>query len=87
MYILSNERMGLSFTIAAGPRQHSQSHACPAGLKITFYSLSFETPPTWRARSMEQGGGVTPPCTGLPFRRLYDSPEPVLDLLPGTLLH
>jgi hypothetical protein len=46
--ILSNERMGLSFTIAAGPRQRSHSRVW---LMTTFYCLRFETCPTWRARS------------------------------------
>jgi hypothetical protein len=35
---LCDERTGLSFTIAAGPRQR------------IFYCLRLETPPTWRAR-------------------------------------
>jgi hypothetical protein len=43
--MLSDERMGLSFTIAAGPRQHSHSQIRVS----TFYYLRFETPPTWRA--------------------------------------
>jgi hypothetical protein len=34
-----------------------------------FYSLRFETPPTWR-EPQEQGGPIIPPSTGLPFRRL-----------------
>jgi hypothetical protein len=39
--------MGLSFTIAVGPRQRSHSQV----LVTTFYCLRFETLPTWRARS------------------------------------
>jgi hypothetical protein len=42
--------MGLCFTIAAGPRQHSHSQVWVSGLMTTFYFLRFETPPTWRAR-------------------------------------
>jgi hypothetical protein len=44
--------MGLSFTIAAGPRQRSQfADPNPTELMTTFYCLRFETPQTWRARS------------------------------------
>jgi hypothetical protein len=47
----------------------------PAGLMTIFYCLSFETPPTWRARSpylypQKQGGPDIPPGTGFPFRSL-----------------
>jgi hypothetical protein len=50
--IHSDERMGLSFTIAAGPRQRTHSQVrVPAGLMTTFYRLRFETPPNRRARS------------------------------------
>jgi hypothetical protein len=42
--------MGLSFTIAAGPRQRSQSQVQVPRTHI-FYCLKFETPPTWRATS------------------------------------
>jgi hypothetical protein len=68
----------------------SFSGLSPAGLIITFYSLMFETPPTCRASPriyipQEQGGPVTPPGTGFPFRRLlrlaglpwdYSNPPP-----------
>jgi hypothetical protein len=42
---------------------------------IPYLTVSFETPPTWRARSpysypQEQGGSVICPDTGFPFRRL-----------------
>jgi hypothetical protein len=44
--------MGLSFTTAAGPHQGSHSQVpSPAGHMTIFYSLRFETPSTWRARS------------------------------------
>jgi hypothetical protein len=41
----------------------------------TFYCLTFESPPTWGARSPylyppEQGSPFIPPGTGFPFRRL-----------------
>jgi hypothetical protein len=50
--MLSDERLGLSFTIAAAPRQSSHSQVpSPAGLMTTFYFLRFEAPTTWRARS------------------------------------
>jgi hypothetical protein len=40
-----------------------------------YFTVSFETPPTWRARSpylspQEQGGQVIPPGTRFPFLRL-----------------
>jgi hypothetical protein len=44
---LSDERMGLPLTIAAGPRQQSFLGLSPARLMTIFYSLRFETP-TWR---------------------------------------
>jgi hypothetical protein len=40
--------MGLSFTIAAGPRQCSYSRA---RVMTIFYCLRFETHPAWKARS------------------------------------
>jgi hypothetical protein len=40
--------MGLSFTIACGPRQRSHSRV---RIMTIFYCLRFETPQTWRARS------------------------------------
>jgi hypothetical protein len=47
--------MGLSFTIAAGPRQRR-------GLMTTFHCLRFETPPNCRARYPY----LYPPETGCP---------------------
>jgi hypothetical protein len=42
--VLSNERMGLSFTIAAGPRKRSPSRGpSPVELTTTFYCIRFET--------------------------------------------
>jgi hypothetical protein len=40
---LSDERTGLSFTVAAGPHQHSFSGPSPLGLATIFYCLRFET--------------------------------------------
>jgi hypothetical protein len=63
---LSNERTGLSFTIAAGPRQRSHSRArIPRDSITMFYRLRLETPPTWRATSpylypQEQSDPVMP---------------------------
>jgi hypothetical protein len=44
---LSDERTGLSYTIAAGPRQHSHSRvgSIPVGLATIFYCLRFEISP------------------------------------------
>jgi hypothetical protein len=68
---LSDERTGLSFTISAGPRERSHSR-----VRIPlFYYIRFETPPTWRARSLylhPPGAGWPSytPGTEFPFRRL-----------------
>jgi hypothetical protein len=40
----------------------AQSFLDPAGLMITFYCLRFETPPTWRAKSLY----LYPAGTGCP---------------------
>jgi hypothetical protein len=73
--ILSDERMGLSFTIAAGPSQRSHSQVRVPWASWLLLCLRFETPPTWRARSLtyipqEQGGPVIPPGTGVLFSSL-----------------
>jgi hypothetical protein len=52
--------MGLSFTIIAGPRQRSHSQIRVPRDSDIFYSLRFETPPTWKARSLY----LYPPGTG-----------------------
>jgi hypothetical protein len=69
-YTLSDERMGLLFTIAAGPRHRTHS-------LTTFYCLMFETPPTWRARfpylyTQEQGGQLYPQALGSLFVASYE---------------
>jgi hypothetical protein len=58
---ITDERTGLSFTIAAGPCQHSHSRV-PVGLMTIFYCLRFKTPQTWRTRSPY----LCPPGTGWP---------------------
>jgi hypothetical protein len=61
--VLSDERMGLSFRNAAGPRRRSHSQVRVPGVSITtFYCLRLETPPTWRTRSPY----LYPPGTGWP---------------------
>jgi hypothetical protein len=74
---LSDERVGLSFTIAAGPSLPAQSFSgpSPAGLMTNFYCLRFKTPPTCGPAHriyipQEQGGPVMPPGIAFPFRRL-----------------
>jgi hypothetical protein len=55
---LSDQRMGLSFTIADGPRQRSHSrYSTLAGLMIVFYCLRFEIPPN--------PGGRVPICMSI----------------------
>jgi hypothetical protein len=69
---MSDERTGLSFTIAAGPRQHSHSRA-----RVPRY-LRNETPQTWRARSriyipQEEDDTVMQPALRSLFVASYDS--------------
>jgi hypothetical protein len=83
--------MGLSFTIAAGPRQHSHSQVrVLLDLRPHFTVSDSRLPqpvgPVPRIYiRQEQGGPVIPPGTGLPFRRLlrliglrwrYSTPPP-----------
>jgi hypothetical protein len=58
--ILSDGRMGLSFTIAAGSRQRSYSRVRVPRYSWPHFTHRFETPPTWRARSPY----LHPPGTG-----------------------
>jgi hypothetical protein len=55
--------MGLSFTIPAGPRQSSHFQIRVPRDSCPYFTLRFETPPTWRARSLYL---VYPPGTGWP---------------------
>jgi hypothetical protein len=48
---LSDERTGLPFTIAAGPRQRSQSRVRVPRDSRPYFIVSDSRPPTWRARS------------------------------------
>jgi hypothetical protein len=74
--ILSDERMGLSFTVAGGPRQRSHSP-----VRVPRDSWPHFTVPDLRHPQFEgscpriyipheQGGLVMPPGTGFPFRCL-----------------
>jgi hypothetical protein len=73
---LSDERTGLSFTIAAGPRQSSRSLVRIPRDSLPYFTVSdsrlgqhggpgprIYIPP-------EQGGSVIPPGTGFPFHSL-----------------
>jgi hypothetical protein len=95
--ILSDDRMDLSFTIAAGPRQSSHSQ-----LRVLRDSWPHFTVSDWRLPQpggpgpriyipQEQGGPVIGPGTGFHFRRLvrlaglrwrYSTPPPRLDKMP-----
>jgi hypothetical protein len=58
---LSDERTGLSFTIAAGPRQRSFLGPSPVGLADIFYCLRFETSLFVASyESQGYGGGIRP---------------------------
>jgi hypothetical protein len=71
-----NERMGLSFTIAAGPRQRGHSRVRVPRDSWPYFTLSDSRlpQPGRPGRRIyiphEQGGPVIPPSTGFPFRRL-----------------
>jgi hypothetical protein len=73
---LSDERTGLSFRIAAGPRQRSHSRLRVPRNSWPYFAVSdsrFPQPggPGPRiCRPQEQGGPVIPPCTGFPFHCL-----------------
>jgi hypothetical protein len=90
--------MGLSFTIAAGPRQRSHSQVRVPRDSWLHLTVRFESPLTWRARPIyipqEQGGPVKPQGTGFPSRRLlrlaslrwrYLTP-PALGIYPYSIL-
>jgi hypothetical protein len=48
---VSDERMGLPFTIAAGPRQHNHSWSRVLQDSWPYFTVSDSRPPTWRVRS------------------------------------
>jgi hypothetical protein len=59
---LSDERMGLSFIYAAGPRQHRLSWVCALRLMTVFYCLRFETSIFVASYDLQgHGGGIRPP--------------------------
>jgi hypothetical protein len=60
-HLLTRERVCLLQLLLSSPAQ-SFSGPSPAGLMTTFYCLRFETPPTWRTRSLY----FYPPGTGWP---------------------
>jgi hypothetical protein len=74
--ILSDERLGLSFTAAAGPRQRSHSQVLVpldswSHFAVSDSRLSQPGGPDPRIYiPQEQGGPVIPPGTRFPFRRL-----------------
>jgi hypothetical protein len=66
MYILSGERMGLSFTIAAGPRQRSHSQVRVPRNSWSYFTVSDSSPQPGGLHHriyipQEQGAPVTPP--------------------------
>jgi hypothetical protein len=84
-----DERTGLSFTIAAGPRQRSHSW-----VRVPYFTVSdsrLRQPGGAGPRiyiHQEEGGQVMPPGSGFPFRRLlrlgglqlrYSTPPPYGD--------
>jgi hypothetical protein len=75
-HILSDERMGLSFPTAVGPRQRSHSQVrVKRGSGPNFTVSDSRLPQPGRPGPriyipQEEGGPVTTPGTGFPFRRL-----------------
>jgi hypothetical protein len=89
--VLSDERTGLSFTIAAGPRQCSHSWVLVPRDSGQYFTVSDSRIPQLGGPGpyiyipQEQGGPVIPPGTGFPLRRLlrlarirwrYSTPPP-----------
>jgi hypothetical protein len=89
--ILSNERICLPFTIAAGPRQHSHAQVWVPRDSWPHFTVSDSRLPQPGGPGpriyipQEKDGPVTPPGTGFPFRRLlrlaglrwrYSTPPP-----------
>jgi hypothetical protein len=74
--ILSDECMGLLFTITAGPRQRSHSQVRIQQDSWPHFTVSDSRlsqpggPGPCICIPQEQGGPVIPPCTGFPSRRL-----------------
>jgi hypothetical protein len=88
---LSDERKGLSFTIAAGPRQRNHYRVRVPRDTWPYFTVSDSILPQRGGSSpriyipQEQGGAVIPPGTVFPFRRLlrlagqrwrYSTPPP-----------
>jgi hypothetical protein len=59
---ISDERMGLSFTVASGLHQHSHSRVWVLWDAWLYFTVSDLRPPTWRVRSAY----LYPPGTGWP---------------------
>jgi hypothetical protein len=75
---LSDERIGLSFTIATAPLQRGHSRVrvpSPVGLVTVFYCLRFETSLFVASYNLQGCGGDIRPRlhTGLAFTDLYSS--------------
>jgi hypothetical protein len=87
----SDERTGLTLTIAAGYRPQSFSGPSPGVLVTIFYCLRFDTTPTWKSRCRiyiprKQGGPVIPLCTGSRFvtcslHSLKSVPSPIFSYI------
>jgi hypothetical protein len=73
---LSDEMTGLSFTIAAGPRQRSHSRVRVLQDSWSYFTVSDSrlsqpgAPGTYIYIPQEQGGSVIPPGSGFPFYHL-----------------
>jgi hypothetical protein len=75
---LSDKRMGLLFTTAAGRRQRNHSQVQVPQDSRSYFTVSDLRLPQPGGPGpciyipQEQGGPVIPPATGFPFRRSYD---------------
>jgi hypothetical protein len=80
---LSDEMMGLSFTIAAGPHQRSHSRVRVLWDSWPYFTVSDSRFPQPGGAGphiyipQEQGGPVIPPGTRLPFRFVHSNRGPV----------
>jgi hypothetical protein len=78
---LSDEKMGLSFTIAAGPRQHRHSRVRVPQDSWEYFTVSDSRLPQPKGPGpriyirREQGGPVIPPGTGFTPPRLLQLPR------------
>jgi hypothetical protein len=86
---LSDERSSLSFTVAAGPRQHSLSYIRIPQASWPFLLSQFGTPPTWSTVSLylfppkKQVSSVIPLFVWTVAPRCTESAQTIQTILPA----